>query len=168
MKQQVNNKSVINGKKTKQNLSNNTKRNSKNNSKNKKYYVKKTVKINNLPQYGKYNSNICNLHSLPLIVICIDEKQRICSKCSLSKKHLNHKKNNRKTFNQYIKELSNIYNYIENNHTLYNHNINNNNFSVIDDIHKLFLETENNLTELKNKIINNINNQFNIILNFLR
>ena len=65
--------------------------------------------------------------------------------------------------------VTNIYNDIENNHTLYNnHNINNNNFSVIDDIHKLFLETENNLTELKNKIINNINNQFNIILKFYK
>ena len=171
MKQQVNNKSLINGKKTKRNLPNNTKKNSKNNSKNKKYYVKKTVKVNKLPEYENreiYNSHICNLHSLPLNVICIDEKQRICSQFSLSKKHLNHKITTERDLNQHIKELSNIYNYIENNHTLYNnHNINNNNFSFIDDIHKLFLETENNLTELKNKIINNINNQFNIILNFI-
>ena len=172
MKQQVNNnKSLINGKKNKQSIPN-TKNNSKNNSKNKnkKFYIKKTVKVNKLPEYENreiYNSHICNLHSLPLNVICIDEKQRICSQCSLSKKHLNHKITTEKDLNQNIKELSNIYNDIENNQSLYKHNINNNKFSVIEDIHKLFLETENNLTELKNKIINNINNQFSIILNFI-
>jgi len=165
-KHQVNNKtSLINNKKPKQNIS----YNSKNNSKNKKYYIKKTVKVNKLSEYenrDNNNSHICNLHSLALNVICIDEKQKICNQCALSKKHLNHKIITEKDFIQYIKELSIIYDDIEINKSKYN-NFNDNNFSIIEDITNVFLETENNLTELKNKIINNINNQFNIILNFI-
>jgi len=166
IKHQVNNKSLINNKKQKHNISSN---NSKNNSKNKKYYIKKTVKVNKLPEYESrdiYNSHICNLHSLALNVICIDEKQKICNQCALSKKHLNHKIITEKDLIQYIKELSIIYDDIEINKSKYN-NFNDNNLSIIEDITNVLLETENNLTELKNKIINNINNQFNMILNFI-
>ena len=167
-KQQVNNKTIINSKKTAQNISN-LYNNSKNTNKSEKYYVKKSVKVNKLSEFKNknlYDIYKCNIHSLPLNIICIDEKIKICSQCALTKNHLNHKIIIEKDFIQYIEELSKIYNNIEINQNKYI-NIDHNNFSVIEEINNIFLETEKNLTELKNKIINNINIQFNMILNFM-
>ena len=170
IKQQVYNKTIINSNKPAPNASNiNINNNSKNISKSDKYYVKKSVKVNKLPEFKNkdlYDTPKCNIHSLPLNIICIDEKIKICSQCALTKNHLNHKIIIEKDFIQYIEELSKIYTNIEINQNKYI-NIDNNNFSVIEEINNIFLETEKNLTELKNKIINNINNQFNMILNFM-
>ena len=166
MKQQANNKSIINGMKQKQNISY---KNIKNNSKNKKYYIKKTVKVNKLPGFQSkdiHNTLICSMHLLPLNVICIDEKQKICSQCALNKIHLNHKIITEKDFFGYVEELSKIYNNIKINENKYN-NFNNSYFSVIGEIDDILLETENIINELKNKIISNINEQFNMALNFI-
>jgi hypothetical protein len=179
IKQHFNNsKSIINGIKTKQTIlsnstsKNNTKNNSKNNSKNKNknYYVKKTVKVNKLTDKGNNNNNkniMCNIHLLPLDIICIDEKEKICRQCALSKNHLNHKIVTEKDYYRYIEELTKIYNEIKINENKYNNINNNNDFSVVGEIDDLLLKTEKNLTELKNNIINNINEQFNTILNFI-
>jgi hypothetical protein len=65
---------------------NNTKNEARDNSStsSKKYYVKKTVKVNKLPEYKSRENasstlSLCTIHSLPLNVICINEKKRICS-----------------------------------------------------------------------------------------
>ena len=168
LKQQLNNKTKINTNNPAPNISN-TNNNSKNISKSEKCYVKKSVKVNKLPEFKNkdlYDTHKCKVHSLPLNIICIDEKIKICSQCALTKNHLNHKIIIEKDFIQYIEELSKIYNNIEINQNKYI-NIDHNNFSVIEEINNIFLETEKNLTELKNKMINNINNQFNMILNFM-
>ncbi len=169
IKQQFNNnKSIINGiKQRENNVSNTTTNNSKNSSKNKNknYYVKKTVKVNKLSDKDINENLLCNIHLLPSNIICIDEKVKICRQCALSKNHLNNKIITEKDYYGYIDELGKIYNVIKINENKYS-NINND-FCVIEEIDDLLLETEKNLTELKNNIINNINEQFIIILNYV-
>jgi len=174
IKQQSKNKPFLNEISQQQNTQNNNAKNEArdNSSTNsKKYYVKKTVKVNKLPEYKSRENasstlSLCTIHSLPLNVICINEKKRICSQCALNKIHINHKIITEKDFIQYIEELSKIYNNLEINHNKYC-NYSNNSFSIVDEIVKLFLEKENNLLELKKKIIDNLNNQFEILLKFV-
>lgn len=174
IKQQSKNKPFLNEISSQQNTQNNNAKNEArdNSSTNsKKYYVKKTVKVNKLPEYKireniYLTSSICTIHSLPLNVICINEKKKICSQCALNKMHINHKIITEKDFIQYIEELSKIYNNLEINHNKFC-NYNNNSFSTVDEIVKLFLEKENKLLELKKKIIDNLNNQFEILLKFM-
>ena len=174
IKQQTKNKPFLNEISSQQHTQNN---NAKNEAKDnistssKKYYVKKTVKVNKLPEYkSRENTSstltLCTIHSLPLNVICINEKKKICSQCALNKVHLNHKIITEKDFIQYIEELSKIYNNLEINHNKYC-NYCNNSFSTVDEIVKFFLEKENNLLELKKKIIDNLNNQFDMLLKFI-
>ena len=181
----VNHKSLINGMQqiqNNQNISNNHNipnnqnitSNNIENIKNEKCYVKKSIKVNyklSEKKIKEFENNhnythICNIHSLPLNIICIDEKQQICSQCVLNNNHLNHKVIIEKDFIEYIKELYKIYSNIESNQKKYN-NFSQEKFYVIEDINNILLESEKNLTTLKNKIINNINNQFNTILNFM-
>ena len=174
-KQQVNNRASFN--EIPQNKSQNIQHNNQQNIQNAQYnnyYVKKSVKVNKTPKnngkkldYDIYK-NLCKVHSLPLNIICIDEKQQICSHCVLNNDHLNHKVIIEKDFIEYIKELKKIYTYIESNQNqIVCINFSQEKFNIIEDINNIFLETEKNLTLLKNKIINNINNQFNTILNFM-
>ena len=174
IKHQSKNKPLLNEISQQQNTQNNNAKNeARDNSStsSKKYYVKKTVKVNKLPEYKSRENtsstlSLCPTHSLPLNVICINEKKRICSQCALNKIHINHKIITEKDFIQYIEELSKIYNNLEINHNKYC-NYSNNSFSTVDEIVKLFLEKENNLLELKKKIIDNLNNQFEILLKFI-
>ena len=174
IKHQSKNKPLLNEISQQQNTQNNNAKNeARDNSStsSKKYYVKKTVKVNKLPEYKSRENtsstlSLCPTHSLPLNVICINEKKRICSQCALNKIHINHKNITEKDFIQYIEELSKIYNNLEINHNKYC-NYSNNSFSTVDEIVKLFLEKENNLLELKKKIIDNLNNQFEILLKFI-
>ena len=174
IKHQSKNKPLLNEISQQQNTQNNNAKNeARDNSStsSKKYYVKKTVKVNKLPEYKSRENtsstlSLCPTHSLPLNVICINEKKKICSQCALNKIHINHKIITEKDFIQYIEELSKIYNNLEINHNKYC-NYSNNSFSTVDEIVKLFLEKENNLLELKKKIIDNLNNQFEILLKFI-
>ena len=174
IKHQSKNKPLLNEISQQQNTQNNNAKNeARDNSStsSKKYYVKKTVKVNKLPEYKSRENtsstlSLCPTHSLPLNVICIKKKKKICSQCALNKIHINHKIITEKDFIQYIEELSKIYNNLEINHNKYC-NYSNNSFSTVDEIVKLFLEKENNLLELKKKIIDNLNNQFEILLKFI-
>ena len=179
LKQQFNNtKSIINGIKPKPNCLSDTttKNNSKNNSKNKNknknnnYYSIKTPKANKISDKDFNENSICEMHLLPMNIICIDEKEKICRQCALSKNHLNHKIITEKDYYKNIDELTNIYNDIKMNINKYsniNNNNNNNDFHVIEEIDNTLLDTEKNLIELKSKIIKNINEQFNTILNYI-
>ena len=179
LKQQFNNtKSIINGIKPKPNCLSDTttKNNSKNNSKNKNknknnnYYSIKTPKANKISDKDFNENSICEMHLLPMNIICIDEKEKICRQCALSKNHLNHKIITEKDYYKNIDELTNIYNDIKMNINKYsniNNNNNNNDFHVIEEIDNTLLDTEKNLIELKSKIIKNINEHFNTILNYI-
>ena len=179
MKNKVKNKSFLNSNSSYQNKSctcnkPETKSNLKNhtNMKSNNYYIKKTVKDNKLLDLKNLGDNppptsirLCEVHSLPVNIICINEKKKICSQCALNKNHLNHKIISEKELNEYIEELENIYNNIDISKKKYNNF--DNNFSVLENINDIFLETEKNLIKLKNNIINNINKQFITILNFI-
>ena len=121
------------------------------------YYMKKTVKV---------NAATCNIHFLPLNMICINDNIKLCSKCSLDKIHLNHKIINEKDFIGYINELNIIYDTIEKNKKLYN-NFNQKFFKIIENINDKFIKMENQIVEIKKEIINKINNYFSELLNFI-
>ena len=169
IKQQSNNKSILTDIISNQSLiDNNLKVNKDKSNINKSYYLKKQVKFHKLQEFqNRENSPLCPIHSLPLNVICINEKIKICSQCALNNTHLNHKIITEKDFDEKIEELSKIYQNMEINTNKY-YNFKNNNFSLINEINQFFIEMQNNLTELKNKIINNLNNQFNSILNYIQ
>ena len=52
-------------------------------------YYKKAKEVRNI-LLEKNNNQICKDHSLPLNIICIDEKKKICSQCALNNEHVNH------------------------------------------------------------------------------
>ena len=168
LKKQTSNKSIFKEGKSQQILiDNNLKAKKDTNSSIKKYYIRKQVKVNKLPEFqNREYYTLCNIHSLPLNVICINEKQKICSQCALNNKHLNHKIITEKDFYEYVEELSKIYKNMEINKNKYK-DFKNSNFSVINEITQNFIEIQNNLIELKNKIINNLNEQFNNTLNYI-
>jgi len=56
---------------------------------------------------------ICSIHSLPLKIICIDNKQRICSQYALNNLHLSHQIIPENKFTEYLNELVKVYVKIE-------------------------------------------------------
>ena len=83
IKHQSKNKPLLNEISQQQNTQNNNAKNeARDNSStsSKKYYVKKTVKVNKLPEYKSRENtsstlSLCLTHSLPLNVICINDKK---------------------------------------------------------------------------------------------
>ena len=51
-------------------------------------YYKKSRNIRD--SLKEKNGSICEKHTLPLNVICIDEKKKICSQCALNEEHVDH------------------------------------------------------------------------------
>ena len=76
------------------------------------YYKKsKDIRIN----LGEKNSQICNIHTLPLNVICIDERKKICSQCALNNEHVNHQIITENEFMNNIDNLIDLFQEVDNN-----------------------------------------------------
>ena len=129
-------------------------------------YIKKTIKFNKKLQFTN-NSLICSIHSLPLNVICVNDRQKICSQCALNNLHLEHQIITETKFMDYVNELFKILQEIE---------INKNSYAEMSDINTSFIleEIENKIDFYKNdikkickEIIENINLQCKQIEKFL-
>jgi hypothetical protein len=129
-------------------------------------YIKKTIKFNKKLKFTN-NSLICSIHSLPLNVICVNDRQKICSQCALNNLHLEHQIITENKFMDYINELLKVLQDIE---------INKNNYDQVSDINSNFIleEIENKIDCYKNdvhkickEIIENINLQCKQIEKFL-
>ena len=129
-------------------------------------YIKKTIKFNKKLKFAN-NSLICSIHSLPLNVICVNDRQKICSQCALNNLHLEHQIITENKFMDYVNELLKILQEIE---------INKNNYVEVSDINSTFIleEIENKIEFYKNdiqkickEIIENINLQCRQIEKFL-
>ena len=127
-------------------------------------------KINELKKLLKSNSNQknCNIHSLPLNIICIDEKIKICSQCALNDKHSNHQIITENDFIINIDKLIELYQKIDKYQIKYLSNNNaNNSKNVIENINHNIIQLIDFVDKTKEKIIQNINKQIEKILNFL-
>ena len=122
-----------------------------------KYYIKKTVKA---------NTPTCNIHFLPLDMICLNENIKLCNKCALDKAHWNHEIITDNEFMRYINELNIIYDTMEKNEKMYI-NCNQKFFKIIENINDKFIKMENQIVEIKKDIINKINHYFIDLLNFI-
>ena len=122
-----------------------------------KYYIKKTVKA---------NTPTCNIHFLPLDMICLNENIKLCNKCALDKAHWNHEIITDNEFMGYINELNIIYDTMEKNEKMYI-NCNQKFFEIIENINDKFIKMENQIVEIKKDIINKINHYFIDLLNFI-
>ena len=121
------------------------------------YYIKKTVKV---------NTPSCNVHFLPMNMICVNDNVKLCSKCSLDKSHCNHEIINEKDFIGYINELNIIYDTIDKNKKIYN-NFNQKFYKIIENINDKFIKMENQIVEIKKDILKKINQYFIDLLNFI-
>ena len=121
------------------------------------YYIKKTVKA---------NTPTCNIHFLPLDMICLNENIKLCNKCALDKAHWNHEIITDNEFMGYINELNIIYDTMEKNEKMYI-NCNQKFFKIIENINDKFIKMENQIVEIKKDITNKINHYFIDLLNFI-
>ena len=131
-------------------------------------YIKKTIKFNQNKKINLSDSSlICPIHSLPLNVICVNDRQKICGQCSLNNLHLDHQVITEQKFIEYVDELVKIFQKIESNQ--------NSNIEVNDLKTNIILEKiDNKIERSKNKIkkicidlIENVNFQFKQIEKFL-
>ena len=130
-------------------------------------YHKKINEIKRVIKNG-ININTCNIHSLPLNIICIDERKKICSQCALNDIHSNHQIITEKDFIINIDKLIDLFQEIDNNQIKYlsiNNTINVKN--ILDNIFIKIKQLIDLVDETKDKIIKNINNQCEKIVDFL-
>ena len=114
------------------------------------------------------NQNSCEIHSLPMNIICIDERKKICSQCALNDIHSTHQIITEKDFLFNINKLIDLFQEIDNNQIKYlSINISNNVKNIISDIDNNILQLIDLIQSTKEKIIKNINNQCEKIINFL-
>ena len=127
-------------------------------------------KINELKKVikSKSNYNSCILHCLPLNIICIDERKKICGQCALSDIHSNHQIITDDDFIINMELLAELYKEIDNNKDKYLSN--NNSLDVKKIIEDINLNINNSIelvNKIKNIIIDNINKQTEKIISFL-
>ena len=114
------------------------------------------------------NISAWNTHGLPLNIICIDEKKKICSQCALNNIHSDHQIITEKDFLLNIDNLIELFQEIDNNEIIYlsiNNTINVKN--IIDNICINIKKLIDLVDETREKIINNINDQCSKIIKFL-
>ena len=112
-------------------------------------------------------SNICLKHSLPLNVICIDEKKKICSQCALQSNHFNHQIVTDEEFMNQIDNLIDLFQEIDNNSQKYLNKENISSSFILDELNKKFTLIKENIDKKTKSLIENIVLQKNIILTFL-
>ena len=123
--------------------------------------LKKTIKTKN-------NNNSCHIHSLPLNIICIDERKKICGQCALSDIHSNHQIITDDDFIINIELLIKLFNEIDKNKSKYLTNNNSINVkNIIENINLNINQSIELVNKIKQKILVNINKQCEKIINFL-
>ena len=128
------------------------------------YYKKsKDIRIN----LGEKNSQICNIHTLPLNVICIDERKKICSQCALNNEHVNHQIITENEFMNNIDNLIDLFQEVDNNQIKYLNFNSINTKSTLDKIGNNIDNLIKMINNTKNDIINNIKEQCEHIENYL-
>ena len=128
------------------------------------YYKKsKDIRVN----LGEKNSQICNIHTLPLNVICIDERKKICSQCALNNEHVNHQIITENEFMNNIDNLIDLFQEVDNNQIKYLNFNSINTKSTLDKIGNNIDNLIQMINNTKNDIISNINEQCKHIENYL-
>ena len=128
------------------------------------YYKKsKDIRIN----MGENNSQMCNIHTLPLNVICIDERKKICSQCALNNDHVNHQIITENEFMNNIDNLIDLFQDVDNNQIKYLNFNSINTKSTLDKIGNNIDNLIQMINTTKNEIINNIKEQCEHIENYL-
>lgn len=133
---------------------------------NQQCYIKKIIKFGKKLKVSN-EALICSIHSLPLNIICIDDRQRICSQCALNNLHLNHQIISENKFNEYLDELIKVYEKIESNLNLYE-NINNiSSKPILENIEKKINNLKKEIKHVCNELIDSINKQSKQIEQYL-
>ena len=128
-------------------------------------YYKKSKEIKN--SLIEKNNQICTIHSLPLNIICIDEKKKICSQCALNNDHVNHQIMTEIEFMNNIDNLIDIFQEVDNNQIKYLNFNNINTKTILDKISNNINNLISKITKTKNDIINSIKEQCDNIENYL-
>ena len=128
------------------------------------YYKKsKNIRIN----LGENNSLMCNIHSLPLNVICIDERKKICSQCALNNEHVNHQIITENEFMNNIDSLIDLFQEVDNNQIKYLNFNSINTKSTLDKIGNNIDNLIKMINNTKNDIIKTIKEQCEHVENYL-
>ena len=128
------------------------------------YYKRsKNLRIN----MGENNSLICNVHTLPLNVICIDERKKICSQCALNNEHVNHQIITETEFMNNIDNLIDLFQEVDNNQIKYLNFNSINTKSALDKISSNIDNLIKMVNKTKNDIINHINEQCESVEKYL-
>lgn len=133
---------------------------------NQQCYIKKIIKFGKKLKVSN-EALICSIHSLPLNIICVDDRQRICSQCALNNLHLNHQIIPENKFTEYINELIKVYEKIESNLNSYE-NINNiSSHTILEKIEKKINTFKNEVKHSCEELIDSINKQSKQIEKYL-
>ena len=113
------------------------------------------------------NNSMCEKHTLPLNVICIDEKKKICSQCALNDEHVNHQIITEDEFMNNIENLIDLFQEVDNNQIKY---LNFNSINTKLTLDKIGNNIDNYIkmiNKTKEDMIKNINIQCEKIENYL-
>lgn len=110
---------------------------------------------------------VCLIHSLPLDVICIDEKAKLCSQCALGPPHSKHTIITDEEFMNQIDLLIDLFSEVDLNVQNLNENDNISAKKILDEIDKKIKELAMQVKENTKEIIHNITEQNDKIISFL-
>ena len=128
-------------------------------------YLRKSKIIRN--KIKETNNTMCEKHTLPLNVICIDEKIQICSQCALNNEHVNHQIITEEEFMNNIDNLIDLFQEIDNNQNKYLSFNNINTKLILDNIGNNIENYIKIINKTKNEMIDNINLQCENIEKYL-
>ena len=129
-------------------------------------YYKKAKEVRN-SLLEKNNNQICKDHSLPLNIICIDEKKKICSQCALNNEHVNHQIMTETEFMNSIDNLIDIFQEVDNKQIKYLNFNNINTKQILDKINNNIDNYIKMINTTKTDIINRIKEQCDEIEKYL-
>ena len=129
-------------------------------------YYKKAKDIRNI-LLEKNNNKICQSHSLPLNIICIEEKKKICSQCALNNEHVNHQIMTETEFMNNIDNLIDIFQEVDNKQIKYLNFNNVNTKQILDKINNNIDDLIKMINTTKADIINRIKEQCEEIEKYL-
>ena len=128
------------------------------------YYQKSKNMRNSLKEK---NNSMCEKHTLPLNVICIDEKKKICSQCALNDEHVNHQIITEDEFMNNIENLIDLFQEVDNNQIKYLNFNSINTKSTLDKIGNNIDNYIKMINKTKDDMIKNINIQCEKIEKYL-
>ena len=128
------------------------------------YYQKSKNMRNSLKEK---NNSMCEKHTLPLNVICIDEKKKICSQCALNDEHVNHQIITENEFMNNIENLIDLFQEVDNNQIKYLNFNSINTKSTLDKIGNNIDNYIKMINKTKDDMIKNINIQCEKIEKYL-